>query len=76
MESRREIRHAEDANYDAHRNKAERLLAQRKMEDAEAWAAHVERKQEAKRAKQEKRNEELLRKSRNRIRNGRVTKRR
>ena len=76
MESRREIRHAEDANYDAHRNKAERLLAQRKMEDAEAWTVHVERKQEAKRAKQEKKNEELLRKSRNRIRNGRVTKRR
>lgn len=76
MESRREIRHAEDANYEAHVNKAQRLLAQRKKEEAEAWEVQVERKQEAKRAKQEKKNEELLRKSRNRIRNGRVIKRR
>ena len=49
MESRREIRHAEEANYEAHVLKAERLVAERRVKDAEA-------KQEA--VRQEARNEE------------------
>lgn len=71
-----EIMHAAQANYDAHRDKAEQLLAARKTRDSEAKEATVRRKQEAKRAMQERRDEELLRKSRDRIRKGRVTKRR
>ena len=76
METRREIREAEKDNYQAHLDKANRLLVERRVEDAEAKKEAVGRQQEARRAKQVERDRKLAQNSRNRVGKSRAPKKR